>query len=233
MALQLDFTNVQVNQKMEAGTKIVTITNAETKTASTGSPMIAVTYTDDAGGVAFDNFVLLPQSLWELKIFLEAVFQTPFTSKINFEPKSLKGKRLVVTVEDEEYVNTEGKTAIRSRVFDYKPLSVTEMMGVTPTTPFAKPADNFMGDYMAGNASVPVGTPVSNVPPVAPAQPVVNPTPAPVSPVVNPAPTVAPTPTVPVAPTPSVQPQQPAVNTTPVQPQATPVMSKPKLPWEM
>ena len=188
--LNLDFTGIETSKRMSAGTHIVTISSAEAKTASSGNNMLAITYRDDTeDSVAYDNFVLLPQSMWKLKMFLEAVFQTPFTSKISLDPKNLVGRKLVIKTEDESYVNNEGNPAIRCRVLsDYAPIALNDMIGVAPAP-----------------AAVPNPTPVT------PVTPTPNPTPVAPAPTVNTSqPQVSPTPTAPqVEVAPSATPSRP------------------------
>ena len=169
--LNLDFTNIETNKRMSAGTHTVIISSAEVKPASTGAQMLSITYKDEEGATAFDNFVILPQSLWKLKIFLEAVFNTPFTSKINLEPKSLLNKKLIITTEDEEYINSNGQPATRARVStDYKAVSVASMMGVTPKTietpkPVERPTPVQPTPVAPTQPTIPVlETPVEDVP---------------------------------------------------------------------
>ena len=189
--VDLDFTNIETSRRMSAGTHQVSISSAEIKTAQSGNQMLAVTYKETDGSVAYDNFVLLPQSMWKLKMFLEAVFQTPLNSRMQLDPRNIIGKRLVIKVEDEEYINNSGEPATRARVTsDYASIPLDAMVGVAPSipqTPTATPNP------------VPV-PPVASQPqsvPVAPATTPVQPTP------VVPTPQSTPTVETPVAPTPT------------------------------
>ena len=168
--INLDFTNVESNRRLDPGVHTVSISNAELKKASTGADMLAITYRDDTGATAFDNFVILPQSMWKLKIFLEAVYNSPFTSKVSLDSKTLIGKKLIITTEDEEYINTNGQPAKRTRVIpEYKSITVTEMMGETPKPPFVetpKPEPEVVAPQ-----PTPAPTPVQPTQPTRPARP--------------------------------------------------------------
>lgn len=184
--IDLDFTNIETSKRMSAGTHQVIVSSSEIKTASSGNQMLSVVYKATDGSVAYDNFVLLPQSMWKLKMFLEAALQTPLNSKIQFNPKNILNKRLVIKVEDEEYINNNGEPAIRARVTsDYAPIPLDAMVGVAPSIPQAPAAPQN----------------VTPVPPVAP-QPQSIPV-APVQSPVVPQSTSVSQPTVDVAPTPT------------------------------
>lgn len=90
MAIRLDFTNVESSSRMPAGTHRVTVSKVEAKKAQSGNDMLAVTYKNGNGDLAYDNFVLLPQALWKLKLFLEAVFNAPITGAIDLDPADRK-----------------------------------------------------------------------------------------------------------------------------------------------
>lgn len=231
--INLDFTNIETSRRMSAGTHQVTISSSEIKTASSGNQMLAVTYRDADGAVAYDNFVLLPQSMWKLKMFLEAVFQAPFNSKVQFDPKNIVNRRLVIKVEDEDYVSpSTGEPSVRARVTsDYQPVPLDSMIGIAPSipqTPTAAPNPAPVPPVGTIQQSAPGGitTPVPPVIPKAAVQPTVV-QPAPVYPGQEPVQPAAPVESAPIPPVPQSTP----VVETPVAPTPT-ATSRPKLPWE-
>lgn len=228
--INLDFTNIETSRRMSAGTHQVTISSAEIKTASSGNQMLAVVYRDADGAVAYDNFVLLPQSMWKLKMFLETVFQVPFNSKIQFDPKNIVNRKLIIKVEDEDYVSpSTGEPSVRARVTsDYQPVPLDSMIGIAPSipqTPTAVPNSTPVPPVGTIQQSTPGGltTPVITEPALQPT--VVQP--APVYPRQEPVQPVAPVESAPIPPVPQPTP----VVETPVAPTPT-ATSRPKLPWE-
>lgn len=170
--IDLDFTGVETSVKMRAGKQKVTVSAAELKKASTGSSMLAVTFKNAEGEVAFENFPLLPTTMWKLKMFLEAVYNTPITAQFRLNPDALVNKSLFITTEDEQYINSSGNPAVRARVLtDYAPLSVTETLGVAPSPVMpTSPAPSAMSTPVMPTApTMPTeATPQPEVKPVAP-----------------------------------------------------------------
>lgn len=217
--IDLDFTGVEANKRMSAGTHRVVISNAEIKDASTGSKMLTITCRDkNEGSTAYDNFTLVPQALWKLKIFLEAVFQVPYTAKTRLNTEALKNREVVVIVSEEDYLNNNGEPAKKAVIDEYRPVAVGDAIGIAPQAP--------MPQMVAPQPTMPQNPVMPQVPniPVQPTVPV-QPAPAPqnvvpqnVAPQPYPAEEFpAPQPTVP-------QQEQPVVAPTPT--------TRPKLPWE-
>lgn len=200
---ELDFTNVESYALLGAGTHSVIVSKAEYKTASTGTPMLSVTYKNSNGDAAFDNFTLVPQSLWKLKMFLEAVFGVPITGKINLDPATLLNRPLVIKIQDEPYIDDMGKAGSRARVLPEYTVAQISAVVNTPINPNS-PSNLFNNPGM----------------PQPPVQNISSPTPTPIP---------TPTPVVP-QPNPVVT---PVIPTTPSIPQAgSAEPARPKLPWE-
>jgi hypothetical protein len=139
--IQLDFSSLEKRTKrIPAGTHIVTIVEAEIKqSARSGNNYLALKYEDTEGNTAYDTLTLVPQAMWRVKLFMDAVFATDFQEKIDLNTDNLSGKKLIVKVEDEEYVNSEGNPATKSKVLsEYKGISTTDSLGVSPKVPNIK-----------------------------------------------------------------------------------------------
>lgn len=139
--IQLDFTSLEKRTKrIPAGTHIVTISEAEIKqSARSGNNYLALKYEDTEGNTAYDTLTLVPQAMWRVKLFMDAVFATDFQERIDLNTDNLIGKRLIIKVEDEEYVNGDGNPSTRSKVqSEYKGISTADALGVAPKTPNLK-----------------------------------------------------------------------------------------------
>lgn len=220
--IRLDFTNVKEITNLSAGKHILRVKKVESVTASTGSPMLTITFENAQGETGLDNFVLTESALWKLKNLMVALFKQNFTGAFDFDITSMIGKTCTAVAKEEEYVKQDGTPAIRTVLDNYMPVNEADTMGVTPSAP-AQPT-------MAQPQVAPV-TPVTPVTPVVPQAPV-----TPVTPVAqpgnfaqaeaNPFPQQA---TVGVAPV-GVAPVQPQV--APAQPTQAPQAPVAKRPWE-
>lgn len=136
--IQLDFTSLErKSRRIPAGTHLVTVVEAEIKqSAKSGNNYLSLKYEDTEGNTAYDTLTLVPQAMWRVKLFLDAVFATDFQDKIDLNTDNLLNKRLIIKVEDEEYINGDGNPATRSKVqSEYKGISTAEKLGVAPVVP--------------------------------------------------------------------------------------------------
>jgi hypothetical protein len=136
--IQLDFSNLEKRGKrIPVGTHIVTIVEAEIKqSAKSGNNYLSLKYEDTEGNTAYDTLTLVPQAMWRVKLFMDAVFATDFQERIDLNTDNLLNKKLIVKIEEEEYLNTEGNPATRSKVMsEYKGISTADSLGVSPKAP--------------------------------------------------------------------------------------------------
>lgn len=228
--ISLDFSNVQDLTNLPAGKHVLKVKKYEQVTASTGSPMIKITFENAKGETGIDNFVLTESALWKLKSLMQALFRQNFTGAFNFDLDTMIGRTCTAVAKEEEYAKQDGVPSIRIALDNYMPVNDADAMGVTPNAPVQ---------------------PTAPVPPVAPVQPAVAPAQAPVytapvqpQPAVNPQVVAQPQ----VAPQPQVQPQvqpqqvvtpqpqvvaQPQPAVAPAQPTQAPATPVAKRPWEM
>lgn len=216
--ISLDFSNVKELTNLPAGKHVLKVKKYEQETASTGNPMLTITFENAQGEIGIDRFVLTESALWKLKNLFVALFKQNFTGKFNFDLDSMIGKTCTAVAKEEEYVKQDGTPDIRIVLDNYMPVNEADSMGVTPSAP----------------------QPQAPVPPVAPQpQVVAQPQPA-VAP--QPQPQVAPQPQVQpqqvyTNPVYGAQPEQVVVPAQPAQPtpaQPTPAPATPvaKRPWE-
>jgi len=129
--MNLDFTNVATRDPLEPGFYTGRIIEAEEKTASTGSPMIAVVYqiTGDSNGEpvegirkVWDNLVLTEASMWRVKQAFEA-YGFDVEGSLDITPADLIGIDLGLKLGHNIY---QGET--RNNILGYKTLD--EMAGL-------------------------------------------------------------------------------------------------------
>ncbi len=105
----IDFTNIQEFEVIEPGVYAATVSKAEAKVASTGSPMIALTFTleDDPyeGRKVFSNLVLHPNALWRVKRDMIA---------FGWEAEDLEGE---IDVEPEDFEELACRTRVDIREY--------------------------------------------------------------------------------------------------------------------
>lgn len=204
--ISLDFSNVKGFTNLSVGKHILKVKRYEQLTASTGNPMLEITFENAQGETGIDRFVLTDNALWKLQQLFVALFKTNFTGKLNFDLDTMIGKTCTAVAKEEEYVKQDGTPSIRIVLDNYMPVNEADTMGVTPQAPVAP-------------------QPQAPVAPVAPAQPV--------QPVQPQAPV---TPVTPVQPQPVYQQpvyQQPAQPVQPAQPTEAPAQPQvAKRPWE-
>jgi hypothetical protein len=120
--VKVDFTGVEVNVRAEEGEHICVAKSMEDKKASTGSDMIATTFEvvagSSTGAKLYENFVLLPQSLFKLKAYREAVgLKSEGRLKINTD--DMLNKKFIAVVEHKK----KDDGTIRAEIVAYKKLS--------------------------------------------------------------------------------------------------------------
>jgi Protein of unknown function (DUF669) len=103
MPINLDFTGVEASQfdAHAAGWYDGTIFEVDARTASTGNPMLVVRYQfedPETGGKfsVYENYVLVPQSMFKLKNLLLAlgVPSEEITGKFKLDERQLLGKEI-------------------------------------------------------------------------------------------------------------------------------------------
>ena len=151
----LDFTGVESSNLIGEGVHLVRVKDAIFSKAGTGSSQLEVNFEDGNGATRKAWFNLLPQCLWKVKGFLEAL-NIPCDGKINLSTKVLLGKTCHITVEPDPN--------------DSKKLTITD------TKPAAEPT-TVEAPYVAPQ---PTQIPVQQVTPVQPVQTAAQPAPQPV-----------------------------------------------------
>lgn len=233
--ISLDFSNVKELTNLPAGKHVLKVKKYEQVTASTGSPMITVTFENAKGDIGIDNFVLTENALWKLKSLMVALFKQNFTGAFNFDLDTMIGRTCTAVAKEEEYVKQDGTPSIRTVLDNYMPVNDADAMGVTPNAPVP-----------------PMAQPQAPVPPVAPQvapQPAVAPQPQmqpqmpgyvnPVygqpetQPQINLQPQVQPQAVAQPQPQVATPQPQPAVAPQPAQPTPAPATPVAKRPWEM
>lgn len=232
--ISLDFSNVRELTNLSAGKHVLKVKKYEQVQASTGNPMLTITFENAQGEIGIDNFVLTESALWKLKSLMVALFKQNFSGKFDFNLDTMIGKTCTAVAREEEYVKQDGTTSIRTVLDNYLPVNDADSMGVTPNAPQAP-----QPQVVQPQAPVMPQAPVAPTAPVQP-QPQVAPQPQPqavVQPQVAPQPQVqgyvnpvygAQPQATPVAP--QVAPVQPAV--APAQPTEAPATPVAKRPWE-
>lgn len=237
--ISLDFTNVKELTNLSAGKHVLKVKKYEQVTASTGSPMLTITFENAKGDTGVDNFVLTEKALWKFKSLLVALFKQNFTGQFNFDLDQMIGRTCTAVAKEEEYVKQDGTPAIRMVLDNYMPVNDADAMGMTPQAPGmpqpTAPVQPTVPPVMA-QPQAPV-TPVAPQAPVQPVQPTqvqpqptVMAQPTPVQPVVQPQPVVNPAPV--AQPQTVVQPQAPVQPQAVAQPTPAPAQQVSKRPWE-
>lgn len=223
--ISLDFSNVKDFSNLPAGKHTLRVKKYEQDTATSGNPMIVITFENANGDTGIDRFVLTENALWKFKNLLQALFKQNFTGLFNFDLDTMLGRTCTAVAKEEEYVKQDGTNGIRIVLDNYMPVNDADVMGVTPNAPVQPQAP--VPPVQPQVAQAPVYTaPVQPQPAVNPqmmAQPQVAPQ---VQPQVQPQPQVMSQPQ--VQPQQVVQPQ--VAPAQPTQAPATPVV---KRPWEM
>jgi hypothetical protein len=103
------------------GDYLVKIVSADLKSTDEGTKYFAwkfqVAKGDEKGAPLYNNTSLQPHALFGLRNLIHAVTGKNVAGKaVNFDPETLYGKVIAVTVEDEEY-----KDKMRSRIVDMRP----------------------------------------------------------------------------------------------------------------
>jgi hypothetical protein len=123
-----------VSTLIEPGTYAVIVTDAEERTASTGTDGIAldleITEGSDKGRGLWDTCWVTEKAMWRVKKMLAALqFPIP-EGEFNLEPSQLIGRRMFVVVDHEMY---DGKT--RARVVDMLPDASFDPLQAMPAPP--------------------------------------------------------------------------------------------------
>lgn len=221
--ISLDFSNVKELTNLSAGKHVLKVKKYVQAQATTGNPMLTITFENAQGEIGIDNFVLTESALWKLKNLMVALFKQNFTGKFNFDLDSMIGKTCTAVAKEEEYVKQDGTPSIRTVLDNYMPVNEADSMGVTPSAP--QPQAPVQPQVVQPQAPVMPQAPVAPTAPVTPVAP--QPT---VQGYVNPMYGAQPQGT-PVAPQVAPQvPVQPAV--APAQPTEAPATPVAKRPWE-
>lgn len=122
MKVDLDFTNVKSSKKIRIpeGDYLAKVKSVKKVKASTGSPMLVMDFMilngkGAEGKTIQDNHVLTENALWTLRNMLEAMgYEVPAT-KMKFDDKMVRGKKVGITVIDGD----EYKGRISSEIADY------------------------------------------------------------------------------------------------------------------
>ena len=121
--IQVDFSQATDSGRVrvDPGKYPVEVANAKVETSKAGNEMIVVYYRfldgPAEGRTIRDNFVLLPQSLWVLRNFLESIGLNVPGKKVPLDVRKFKGRKLVIEVSDAEPYNGR----VSSEVDDYLP----------------------------------------------------------------------------------------------------------------
>ena len=137
--LNLDFSNVKELTNLSIGKHVLKVTKVEQQQASTGNPMLSVTFVNGAGEVGIDYFVLTDSAMWKLQGLLQALFKTPFKGLVNLNTDTMIGKTCEATAKEEEYMKQDGTAAIRTVIDNYRPVSEAGPMGIAPQDPTVTP----------------------------------------------------------------------------------------------
>jgi len=122
--VKLDFGNVS-SEPIPEGMYSFQIADVGESTTSKGNAQMDVKLSviqpdEHIGRVVWDNFVLVPQSLWVLQKFLEAATGKEWKdSDMDLEPKELVGLFVRGTVMHKENPNQPG--VVRARIREYFP----------------------------------------------------------------------------------------------------------------
>lgn len=113
--VSVDFTGVEANSRsVEDGTYLATITAVEEKESSDDQPYLLFKWQTKpkkgAGAVIFDNASLQPQSLWRLRLLLEAIGEEIPDGVMDLDLESYIGREAKIEVTNEKY---EGKNRPR------------------------------------------------------------------------------------------------------------------------
>ena len=102
----LNFSSVPKREPLPEGVYALTVMEAEETESSAGNPMIKIKFSEpDTKTVIFENFSLLPQALFKIQGFMEALGYD-VSSDMDFDPKDLIGYVVTAKVVQEEYEGT-------------------------------------------------------------------------------------------------------------------------------
>lgn len=96
----LDFTGVESYNNLGEGTHNVKVASAEFSKASTGSDQLTLRFEDGNGATKMAWLSLVPQALWKVKQFLEAI-GIDASGKLRLDTRSLVGKTLQIVIEQD------------------------------------------------------------------------------------------------------------------------------------
>ena len=128
--ISVDFTDVDTGGGIPTPDGIYTaeVRSVEKEVSSAGNEMLVVRYKTNIGSTVYENFVLVPQSLWVLRTALDCMgYGTP-DGEFEFDPDDLVGQELGLEITNEEYEERD-----RPRVTGHLPLDAAEAQaGGTP-----------------------------------------------------------------------------------------------------
>lgn len=110
------------------GVKVVKAVTGKSKVQKTPQVEVTFQFLDGKykGDKIVDQFYLSENSLWRLRNLIEGMGLKVPSKKIKIDIKKWIGKKLAITIEDDEWENDEGKTRVKSRVTDTFLLSELE-----------------------------------------------------------------------------------------------------------
>lgn len=142
-SMDLDFTGVTTSNLIPEGTHVVRISAADFSKAQTGSDQLEVEFENGDGATRKGWFSLVPQALWKVKGFLEAIGISA-DGRIKLNTKNLIGKYCKIVVEPDKndstrfiitkYLKAESNNTVAPQM--YAPVVQQ------PTTPAPAPAMN-------------------------------------------------------------------------------------------
>lgn len=138
--IKLDFSNVKELTNISVGKHVLKVTKVEQEQASTGNPMLKVTFNNAMGEVGVDYFVLTEAAMWKLQILLKALFKTEFKGVIDLNTDTMIGRTCEATAKEEEYMKQDGTPGLRTVLDNYHPVSDAGDKGIAPTPQAAAPA---------------------------------------------------------------------------------------------
>lgn len=96
----LDFTGVESYNNLGEGTHNVKVASAEFSKAGTGSDQLTLRFEDGNGATKMAWLSLVPQALWKVKQFLEAI-GIDASGRLRLDTRSLVGKTLQIVIEQD------------------------------------------------------------------------------------------------------------------------------------
>lgn len=186
-SMDLDFTGVTTSNLIPEGTHVVRISAADFSKAQTGSDQLEVEFENGDGATRKGWFSLVPQALWKVKGFLEAIGISA-DGRIKLNTKNLIGKYCKIVVEPDKndstrfiitkYLKAESNNTVAPQMYapaaplTYDPAMMAPAGPAAPVQPIAQPAP------VAQQPTTPAPAPAMHLPwetAQQPAQPVQQP----------------------------------------------------------